>query len=186
MRFEETKLRNLWIISPEPAYDKRGLFMEIYRSDLSKKHGLDISFVQANHSLSQKNVIRGLHFQWDRPLGKLMRVVGGSAFMVAADIRKNSPTLGKWFGEKFSAENKKILWAPPGFATGFAALSKKTEVEYFYTASYNPQGESSIIWNDKNLAISWPVKNPILSARDARAQSFKDWLEKPESNFFKM
>ncbi len=131
-----------------------------------------------------KSVVRGLHFQWDPPLAKLIRVSWGLIFAVAVDIRKKSPALGKWMGIELSAEERKEMYVPPGFASGFCSLSDPAQVEYLYTAPYNPKGESSIIWNDPEIGIRWPVKNPVLSPRDASGQTFQEWLKRPESDCF--
>lgn len=203
MVIEKTSLEGLFIIVPEISEDSRGFFIELFRKDKFREAGIDpirsgdaprtlaasngagISFVQQNISFSKKGVIRGLHFQWDPPVGKLIRVVLGRVFIVAADIRKKSPTLGKWIGIELSGENKKQVYVPPGFASGFCALDDANEVEYLYTAIYNPQGESNIIWNDPAIGIDWPLEgNPILSPRDAAAQKFEDWLKRPESDNF--
>src|SRR5215467_8767915 len=138
--------------------------------------GLPHEFVQDNHSRSAKGVLRGLHFQWEPPMGKLMRVTVGSAFLVAVDIRKGSPTLGQWFGLEVSAENRKQVWAPAGFARGFCALSEFVEVQYKCTAIYNSKGESGIRWNDPDIGIEWPITNLQLSEKDRNAPSLAQWL----------
>jgi len=184
VKIEENKIKGLYIITPTIHSDDRGFLMEVFHEGKFKEAGIEVKFVQDNQSQSQKNVVRELHFQWDKPLGKLFRVIRGSAFMVAVDIRKNSETLGQWFGEEFNEENKKIIFAPPGFATGFCALEDKTDIQYKYTALYNPDGESNILWNDKRIGIKWPIENPILSERDSAAQTLDEWLIRPESNYF--
>jgi len=117
-------------------------------------------------------------------MGKLMRVSVGKAFLVAVDIRKGSPSLGKWFGIEVSAENKKQVWAPAGFARGFCVLSEFAEIQYKCTGIYNPQGESGILWNDPEIGIEWPIKNPVLSDKDRNAQSLSQWLNRKESDFY--
>lgn len=179
-------MSGLFIITPEPLEDERGFFMELYHRDKFATGGIDATIVQANNSWSKKGVVRGLHFQWDEPLGKLMRVPTGAAFLVAVDIRKNSPTFGKWFGEEFSPKNNKIIWAPPGFAMGFCALEEGTTLNYMFTALYNPRGEGSILWNDSDIGIKWPVAEPIVSERDKSAMTLKEWLARPESDLFKL
>src|SRR3954471_22980188 len=154
------------LIDHEVFEDERGFFMEVYRRDLFAELGLPDNFAQLNHSRSARNVIRGLHFQWDPPMAKLMRVTEGSAFLVAVDIRKDSPTRGKWVGEQLSAQNKRQLWAPAGFARGFCVTSDFAQIEYQCTALYNPRGESGIRWDDPDIGIDWPTKNPILSDKD--------------------
>lgn len=185
IKIESEHLNGLCVLVPEAFEDERGFFMETFRVDQFKALGLPHEFVQDNHSRSQKGVLRGLHFQWEPPMGKLMRVTYGSAYLVAVDIRKGSPTLGKWFGIEVSAQNKKQVWAPAGFARGFYTLSDYAELQYKCTGSYNKQGESGILWNDPELGIEWPVKELILSEKDKNAQTFSQWLQKPEANFFK-
>lgn len=164
--------------------DDRGFFMEVYRRDLFRELGLPETFVQLNQSRSVRNVVRGLHFQWDPPMGKLMRVTHGAAFLVAVDIRHDSPTLGRWVGETLTAGNHIQLWAPPGFARGFCVLSDTADVEYLCTGSYNAVAESGIAWNDPEIGIEWPVKNPILSSKDAAAVSLRQWLARDEAKSF--
>lgn len=164
--------------------DDRGFFVEEFRADQFKDLGLPYQFVQENHSGSVKNVLRGLHFQWEPPMGKLMRVIRGSAFLVAVDIRKKSPTLGKWFGAELSEKNRKQLWAPAGFARGFCVLSDYAEIQYLCTGVYSHTGEAGIRWNDPAIGIEWPVDNPILSEKDKNAPSLDEWLSKDESENF--
>ncbi len=185
MEVESTPLRDVYVLTPSIFQDDRGFFLETYRKDLLHEEiGLDLEFVQDNHSGSVKNVVRGLHFQWEPPMGKLMRVSVGRAFLVAVDIRKGSPTLGQWFGLEASAENRKQLWAPAGCARGFGALSDGVEVQYKCTGAYNSACESGIRWDDPEIAIRWPLADPILSDKDKNAQSLAQWLERPESDFF--
>jgi dTDP-4-dehydrorhamnose 3,5-epimerase len=181
---EQTGIENVIIVKPQIFRDERGFFSEIYRMDQFKNLGLPDKFVQLNHSGSVKGVTRGIHFQWDPPMGKLMRVTVGKAFLVAVDIRKNSPTLGKWFGAEVSAENGWQIWAPPGFGRGFCVLSDYAEIQYLCTGIYNSKGESGIRWDDPEIGIRWPVEDPILSHKDQTAQTFKEWLQKSESNNF--
>lgn len=185
IRIESEHLNGLVVLVPEVFEDERGFFMETFRTDQFKQLGVPHEFVQDNHSRSQKGVLRGLHFQWEPPMGKLMRVTYGSAYLVAVDIRKGSPTLGKWFGIEVSAKNKKQVWAPAGFARGFYTLTDFAELQYKCTGVYNKQGESGILWNDPELGIEWPVKELTLSDKDKSAQTFAQWLDRPESNFFK-
>ncbi len=187
MPFEKISehLNGLVVLKIKEFIDERGSFMEMYRSDLFLKLGISSPFVQENYSISKKNVIRGLHFQWEPEMGKLMRVISGRAFLVAADIRKNSPTFGKWYGVEISAEERIQIWAPPGFARGFGVLSDTAEIQYQCTGIYNPECESGIRWNDKNLNIDWPVKDPILSQKDKNAQSLDEWINNPDSELFK-
>jgi dTDP-4-dehydrorhamnose 3,5-epimerase len=159
--------------------------MEVYRQDLFRDLGLPDRFLQLNHSRSARNVVRGLHFQWDPPMGKLMRVIVGRAFLVAVDIRVGSPTLGRWVGLKATAKEPRALWAPASFARGFCVLSDFAEIEYLTTGTYNKAAESGIRWNDPAIGIDWPVTEPILSARDESAQSLAEWLARPEAANFR-
>ncbi len=159
-------LNGLVVLEPEVFEDERGFFMEVFRADQFRALGLPVEFVQDNHSRSQQGVLRGLHFQWQPPMGKLMRVTLGSAFLVAVDIRKGSPTLGQWFGIEASAANRKQVYAPAGFARGFCVLSDVAEIQYKCTGTYNNKAESGILWNDPALGIDWPVTDPVLSEKD--------------------
>jgi dTDP-4-dehydrorhamnose 3,5-epimerase len=185
IQIESSHLGDVKVLVPEVFEDERGFFMEVYRADQFRELGLTDEFVQDNHSRSIQGVLRGLHFQWDPPMGKLMRVIAGRAFLVAADIRKDSPTLGQWYGAEVSAANKKQIWAPAGFARGFCVLSDVAEIEYKCTGTYNKNGESGILWNDPEVGIGWPVANPILSGKDEKARTLKQWLDSPESNHFR-
>lgn len=184
IKIESQHLNGLVVLAPEVFQDDRGFFLEVFRSDQFKQLGLPVSFPQDNHSGSGNGVLRGLHFQWDPPMGKLMRVTRGKAFLVAVDIRKGSPTLGEWFGIEASAENRRQVWAPAGFARGFCVLSDFAEIQYKCTGIYNQRGESGILWDDPEIGIRWPVKDPVLSEKDVRAQTLSQWLERPESDFF--
>jgi len=182
---EKTSIKDLIIVKPEIFRDERGFFSEVYRKDQFEELGVPSQFVQLNHSASQKNVLRGLHFQWDPPMGKLMRVTVGTAYLVAVDIRKDSPTFGKSLGFEVSAENGLNIWAPAGFARGFCVLSDYAELQYLCTGVYNSLGEGGILWNDSEIGIEWPVHDPILSEKDNQAEPLKDWLKREESDFFK-
>ena len=181
---KKTKIDGVIIVESEVYKDSRGFFLEVFRKDQFQQLGLPCDFVQLNHSSSKRNVLRGLHFQWDPPMGKLMRVTAGVAFLVAVDIRKKSSTLGDWFGLEVSAENKKQLWAPAGFARGFCVLSKYAEIQYLCTGIYNAKYESGILWNDPKIGIEWQIKNPILSEKDKETQTLAQWLERKESDLF--
>lgn len=172
------------MLVPDVFQDARGFFMETFREDQFRQQGLPTQFAQDNHSRSAKRVVRGLHFQWEPPMGKLMRVTLGSAFLLAVDIRKNSPTLGKWVGVEASAENRRQVWAPAGFARGFCVLSEAAEIQYKCTGIYNNKSESGILWNDPAIGIEWPVRDPILSDKDKNAQTLAQWLARPESQNF--
>jgi dTDP-4-dehydrorhamnose 3,5-epimerase len=181
---QSTHLDGVVVLRPHIHRDDRGWFVEAYRADHLRDLGLPDQFMQDNHSRSSRGVIRGLHFQWDPPMGKLMRVTVGKAFVVAVDIRKGSPTLGQWFGRRISSEDMLQVWAPAGFARGFCALSDVVEVQYKCTATYNAVTESGIRWNDPDIDIEWPIDDPVLSQKDAGAQTLADWLERPESDRF--
>jgi dTDP-4-dehydrorhamnose 3,5-epimerase len=181
---ESAPLPGCEVVMPEVFQDARGFFTEVFRADQFKELGLPTQFVQWNHSRSAKGVLRGLHFQWDPPMGKLMRVIFGECFLVAVDIRKGSPTLGKHFTITLSANDKRMVWAPAGFARGFCVLSDVAEIEYLTTGIYNSKCESGILWSDSALGIKWPVTGPTLSAKDEKAQTLAQWLERPESDFF--
>ncbi len=185
VRIEKTPLEDAWIVSHEVFEDTRGFFMEVFRRDLFEQAGLPGEFVQLNHSRSAKGVLRGLHFQWEPPMAKLMRVIQGTAFLVAVDIRKGSPNLGKWFGVTLSQDSGKQLWAPAGFARGFGVLSDTAEIQYLCTGTYNAAGESGIRWNDPDIGIEWPVKDSTLSEKDRTAQSFSQWLASEQSDCFR-
>lgn len=181
---EKTPIRDVIVVKPEVFGDHRGFFSEVYRQDKFRELGLPDTFVQLNHSGSAKDIVRGLHFQWEPPMGKLMRVTRGTAFLVAVDIRKGSPTLGKWFGIEASSENRLQVWAPAGCARGFCVLSDYAEVQYLCTGIYSNKAESGIRWNDPAIGIEWPIKNPILSQKDETAQTLAEWLRRDESTFF--
>ncbi|WP_066377102.1 dTDP-4-dehydrorhamnose 3,5-epimerase [Anabaena sp. CA = ATCC 33047] len=163
------------LIEPQIFTDDRGFFFESYNQQkFIDKLGITANFVQDNHSSSKQNVLRGLHYQIIQPQGKLIRVVVGNIFDVAVDLRKSSPTFGQWVGNELSAEKQQQMWIPPGFAHGFLVLSELAEVIYKTTDYYYPQGDRTILWNDPDLAIDWPIKQPpILSAKDSNGKPFK-------------
>lgn len=179
---ESRHLGDVVVLVPECFQDSRGFFMETFREDQFKALGLPYRFVQDNHSRSAKGVVRGLHFQWDPPMGKVMRVSLGTAFLVAVDVRKGSPTLGSWFGVEVSAENRRQVWAPAGFARGFCVLSEFAEIQYKCTGSYNKNAESAVRWDDPQIGVQWPVRAPSLSEKDRQAQTLEHWLATPESD----
>ena len=181
---EATAIPEVRVVRPRLFPDERGWFGEILRTDQFAELGLPTAFVQVNQSRSVRGVVRGLHFQWDPPQGKLMRVVSGRAFMVAADVRPGSPTLGQVVTVEASADEPLLFWAPATFARGFAALSDVAEIEYFCTAPYNPASETAVRWDDPDLGIPWPVADPVLSSKDASAGTLEDWLARPESAAF--
>lgn len=179
-----TNIPDVVVLEHEVFEDERGFFMEVYKQPQFAELGLPDTFVQLNHSRSAKGVLRGLHFQWDPPMGKLMRVTLGEAFVVAVDIRHSSATLGQWVGLHASAQNKLQVWAPAGFARGFCVVSEFAELEYLCTGAYNPHGESGIRWDDPQIGIEWPVKHPTLSDKDRNAQTLATWLARDESRYF--
>lgn len=167
LKLTPTLIAEVKIIEPRVYEDERGFFFESYQRERFVAAGIPDAFVQDNHSKSQRGILRGLHYQIQHPQGKLVRVVVGEIFDVAVDIRKTSPTFGKWVGDYLSANNKKMLWAPPGFAHGFYVTSETAEVIYKATDYYAPQWERTIAWNDPDIAVDWPLKGaPILSAKD--------------------
>lgn len=175
MKSIATEIPDVWLIEPQVFGDDRGFFFESFNQKIfADKIGVTTDFVQDNHSRSSQNVLRGLHYQIQQPQGKLVRVVVGEIFDVAVDIRESSPTFGQWVGYELSAENKRQLWIPEGFAHGFVVLSQMAEVLYKTTDYYAPQYERCIIWDDPDLAIAWPLKGkPILSAKDQAGKTFK-------------
>jgi dTDP-4-dehydrorhamnose 3,5-epimerase len=184
IRIESRALEDVAVLVPEIFQDSRGFFLESFRADQFEALGLPTQFVQDNHSRSVRGVIRGLHFQWDPPMGKLMRVTVGSAFLVAVDIRKGSPTFGKWVGIEASSDNRRCVWAPAGFARGFCALSDVTEIQYKCTGVYNGKAESAIRWNDPAIGINWPNVEAIVSDKDKNARSLAEWAASPDSDNF--
>lgn len=168
MNITQTRIPDVLIIEPDVFGDERGYFMETWQRRKFSEAGIDYDFVQDNHSRSVKNTLRGLHYQIQQPQGKLVRISVGEVFDVAVDIRQNSPTFGQWVGEYLSAENKRMLWVPPGFAHGFYVTSEVAEFQYKCTDYYNPEFEKTIIWNDPNISINWPngCDNPTLSDKD--------------------
>lgn len=177
-------LNGLVLLEPTLYSDNRGSFMETFKSDVFTEFGLPVHFIQENLSSSHKNVIRGLHFQWNKPQGKLISVLSGSAKFVELDIRKRSNTFSRYWSGTLSSESNLILWVPPGFANGFLALEDNTRVVYKCTEIWNPKGESAIRYNDPKLKIEWGVDQPIISEKDMNAGTFDEWVAKPESDIF--
>lgn len=176
MNVIKTDVAGAVIIEPKVFGDERGFFLETFQAERYKElAGIDLDFVQDNHSRSGKNVLRGLHFQKTRPQGKLVRVVRGEVFDVAVDIRKDSPTYGQWAGVYLTEENKRQFWVPPGLAHGFVVLSDIADFEYKCTDYYDPTDEGCLMWNDPTVGIEWPEGiEPILSAKDAVGNLFVD------------
>lgn len=175
MNVIKTNLRDCVVIEPNVFGDDRGFFLETFQANrYADLAGIGLPFVQDNHSRSFKGVLRGLHFQMTKPQGKLVRVVRGEVYDVAVDIREDSETYGLWHAEVLSEHNKRQFWVPPGFAHGFVVLSEIADFEYKCTNYYDPNDEGSICWDDPDLDIGWPIKNPILSAKDAAATRLVD------------
>jgi dTDP-4-dehydrorhamnose 3,5-epimerase len=179
MLVKERKLRGVFEIQLDPHEDKRGFFMRVYDDTIFKKYGIHRNWVQENHSRSvEEGVIRGMHFQFPPYTEtKLIRGISGEIYDVFIDLRKDSPTFGKWDGIKLSAENKKMIYIPRGFAHGFCTLTKNCEVIYKVDNYYAPDSEGSIRWDDPDLGVGWPVDNPILSKKDSEAKSFSEFIE---------
>lgn len=169
MKLVDTGLPGCVILEPQVFGDDRGFFYESFNSDKLAGHGLRPAFVQGNVSVSAKDVLRGLHYQWPNPQGKYVSVLEGEVWDVAVDIRRGSPYFGRWTAVLLSAENKRHFWIPEGFAHGFVVLSERALFSYLCTATYDPSADANIRWNDADLAIDWPVATPLLSGKDAKA-----------------
>jgi len=175
MRFVPTAIPQVVIVEPQVFGDARGFFMETWQRRKFAEGGIDADFVQDNHSASAQWILRGLHYQIAKPQGKLVRVTQGAVYDVAVDLRASSPTFGRWVGVELTADNKRMLWVPPGFAHGFLSLSERVEFLYKCTDYYDPADERAIAWNDPTLAITWPLPagiSPTLSGRDAKGVAF--------------
>ncbi|HEY7289366.1 MAG TPA: dTDP-4-dehydrorhamnose 3,5-epimerase [Vicinamibacterales bacterium] len=177
LRIRSTDLPEVLVIEPNVFRDERGFFLETYRVDAYGVHRIP-PFVQDNHSRSVRGTLRGLHLQWRKPQGKLVRVIEGEIFDVAVDVRRGSPTFGKWVGVPLSAENFRQCYVPPGFAHGFCVVSDLAQVEYKCTDFYDPGGEVGIPWNDPAVGVAWPIDQPILSARDQKHAPLLDQMDK--------
>ena len=169
MNFRPTPLAGVILVEPDVHSDARGFFLESFHAVKYAAAGITGPFVQDNHSKSGQGTLRGLHAQWRKPQGKLVRTLAGEIFDVAVDVRLGSPTFGRWFGARLSHENHHQLWVPAGFIHGFCVLSETAEVEYKCTDLYDPGGELGVRWDDPEIGIDWPVAQPILSAKDAAA-----------------
>lgn len=176
MKLEASSLQGTMILVPTVYGDERGFFMETWNEKVCKDLGLEVNFVQDNHSKSAQGILRGLHYQTEHTQGKLVRVISGEVFDVAVDLRQSSNTYGQWEGVYLSAENKRMFWVPPGFAHGFYVVSESAEFLYKCTDFYDPKSEISLRWDDPELAIDWPTngKTPILSEKDASGLSFSE------------
>ncbi len=178
MRVESGSLPGVVIVEPDVYRDPRGFFLETYHAEKYRAAGIPASFVQDNHSRSSRGTLRGLHLQLQRPQGKLVRVIEGEIFDVAVDVRRGSPTFGKWMGVTLSADNFRQCYLPPGFAHGFAVVSPIAQVEYKCTDIYDPKSELGIAWNDPDIGIEWPIDAPLLSARDSQQQPLAAVLDR--------
>jgi dTDP-4-dehydrorhamnose 3,5-epimerase len=176
LKFIPAPIPDILMIEPKVFEDERGFFLESYQKKHFSAAGIPLEFVQDNHSKSCQGVLRGLHYQIKQPQGKLLRVVLGEIFDVAVDLRRHSPTFGKWFGAYLSAENKQMMWVPPGFANGFYVTSPQAELLYKTTDYYAPQWERTILWSDPAISIAWPLQGstPILSTKDKAGILFRD------------
>ena len=182
MQLIQTSLKDVVILEPKVFGDERGFFLEAYNEATFKALGLPTRFVQDNHSGSRKGVLRGLHYQLKQPQGKLVRALRGEIFDVAVDLRKDSAQFGQWFGVPLSAENRRMLWVPPGFGHGFLVLSEFAEVSYKATEFYAPAHERSLLWNDPAIGIDWPLDGePTLSEKDKAGSLLADAETYPES-----
>jgi dTDP-4-dehydrorhamnose 3,5-epimerase len=169
LKISETTLPGVLLIEPKVFGDDRGFFMETYRSDILREAGITDAFVQDNHSRSARGVLRGLHYQEPNAQGKLVRCTRGAIFDVAVDIRRGSPSFARWFGLELSEANKLMLWIPPGFAHGFCALEDDSDLVYKCTKLYDKASDQSILWNDPEIGIEWPIAEPVLSDKDSSA-----------------
>ena len=177
MQVLRTGIPDVLVLEPVVHGDPRGFFFESYNRRALKGIGIDREFVQDNHSRSIQGVLRGLHYQMRRPQGKLVRVLDGTVFDVAVDIRRSSPTFGKWVGQHLSSANRLMMWIPPGFAHGFLALSERAEFFYKCTEFYDPDDERTLLWNDPQIGIEWPLApgiEPLLSAKDLAGSELSD------------
>lgn len=178
MRVIDTKIPDVKLLEPQVFGDERGFFMETFRDEWFKENVANRTFVQENHSKSVKGVLRGLHYQTENTQGKLVRVISGAVFDVAVDLREGASTFGQWVGEILSAENKRQLWVPEGFAHGFYVMTNEAEFVYKCTDYYNPKAEHSLIWNDETVGIEWPLLGkPSLSAKDLLGKVLSDAIK---------
>ncbi len=176
MQIVPTAIPEVKIIEPRVFQDERGFFLESWNAEAFRAQGLDVDFVQDNHSRSAKGVLRGLHYQLLQPQGKLVRVARGRVFDVAVDLRRSAPTFGQWVGVELSEENKRALWVPPGFAHGFVALEDGTDFLYKCSAPYVPSDERCVMWNDPGIGIDWPLGDlePLVSSKDQQGKSMRE------------
>jgi dTDP-4-dehydrorhamnose 3,5-epimerase len=178
MKIIQTEIPEVFVLEPHTFADARGYFFESYNERSFAAAGIEERFVQDNQSNSKKGVLRGLHFQVEQAQGKLVRVINGEIFDVAVDLRKGSPTLGKWVGVRLSGTSRHMIWIPKGFAHGFYTLSENADVHYKVTDFYAPQYERTLVWNDPEIAIGWPLNGePILSEKDRAGMGFQEALK---------
>lgn len=174
MQIESTPLPGVVILTPVVFEDPRGFFLEWYNAKVFREHGLPEIFVQDNHSRSSQGTLRGLHYQYPHAQGKLVRVITGEVFDVAVDVRRNSPTFAKWFGCVLSESNRKMMYLPEGFAHGFCVLSDTADFVYKCTRLYAPEYDAGLLWNDPDLQVQWPIREPKLSLKDAEQPRLRD------------
>lgn len=174
MKLRPTDLPGCVIVEPDVFGDQRGCFFETWNRSRYAEAGLEFPVAQSNVSVSERGVLRGLHYQWPNPQGKLVWVLEGEVYDVAVDIRRGSPSFGQWTAVYLSAENRRQLWIPEGFAHGFATVSERAVFCYLCTREYDPAADANLLWNDAELAIDWPVSGPSLSGKDARAPLLRD------------
>ena len=177
MKFETTPLKDVFLLQPQVFGDRRGFFLESWNQEMFREAGLDLSFVQDNHSRSARGILRGMHYQTEHTQGKLVRVTSGEVFDVVVDLRRGSETLGQWYGATLSADSHHMLWVPPGFAHGFYVTSEYADFQYKCTDIYHPASEVSLAWDDPTVGIEWPVpagEEPQLSAKDVEGNAWDD------------
>lgn len=174
MKAASTSLPGVLIVEPQVFEDPRGFFYESYNEAKYANLGIHASFVQANVSRSSKGVLRGLHYQWPNPQGKLVSVLEGEVYDVAVDIRRGSPTFGQWTSAMLTADNRRHMWIPAGFAHGFCVLSEFATFTYQCTTLYDPAADAAICWNDAAIGVDWPISNPLISAKDVKAPLLAD------------
>ncbi|MDP4008217.1 MAG: dTDP-4-dehydrorhamnose 3,5-epimerase [Candidatus Peregrinibacteria bacterium] len=184
IKVEATSLQNAYVLTPQVFGDERGYFHEVFHKEKFAEIGLDAQFVQDNLSYSEKGILRGLHAQWNPHQGKLVRAVKGAIYDVIVDVKRGSPTFGEWFGIELSDKNHKALWLPAGFAHGFVVTSENAIVEYKCTGLYNPSCEISIIYNDPEIGIKWPLSDVQLSAKDKSGITLEEWSKSPEFELY--
>ena len=177
MKFEATPLEGVFLLEPRVFGDSRGFFLESWNAGTFREAGFDLDFVQDNHSRSTRGILRGMHYQTEHTQGKLVRVTAGAVFDAVVDLRRSSPSFGKWYGATLSEENHRMLWVPPGLAHGFYVLSDSADFQYKCTDYYHPESEVSLAWDDPTVGIEWPVpagEKPLLSAKDSEGLAWND------------